>query len=222
MKSVTEIRSRLLTFLAGLTARDRRALTFGAMILVPVLIWVGAARPYLRALEMWTERLEIERGLLVRERSLLAEAPTIPPRIRAVSRTLEELDERFVAAPNQALAEAEVSALMEQLARESRVLLQEARSVALQARDGEAPGRLLPIRLSLRGESDFEGLLNFLNRLEQDPLLLRIVGISVDRVEGATAASGGNTAPDEVQPGTVTFVMIVEAYAPRDPFATNL
>jgi hypothetical protein len=184
---------------------------------------VAAARPYLRSLETWTERLEIEQGLLVRERSLLAEAPTIPPRIRAVSRTLEELDERFVAAPNQALAEAEVSGLMEQLARESRVLLQEARSVSVPARDSEeAPGELLPIRLSLRGESDFEGLLNFLNRLEQDPLLLRIVGMSVDRVEGATAAGGANTAPAEVQPGTVTFVMIVEAYAPQDPFATNL
>jgi hypothetical protein len=203
----------LLDRLRGLPARDLRALVIGATLLAPMLLWAGVVRPYRSALADFQDRLAAERSLLEREKAILGEAPRLPGRLEEARVALERWEEGLVHSPNPALAEAEVSALLESIARDSRVLLQEARAMALPP-DAPQPEGLTPFRLSVRGESDFEGVLAFLDGMEREPLLLRIVGLSVEPV--ARGGGGGRGGGAAVQPGTMTFVVIVEAFVPDD------
>ena len=214
---------RLGEHVRGLSSRDRRALMVGAVVLVPALLWVAVVRPYRNLLADYSDRLATEQALLERERGLMREVPTLPDRLAEARSQLTRWNARFVQSANPALAEAEVTSLMESIARESRVLLQEVDALTLPP-DVVAPKGLLPFRLSVRGESDFEGVLRFLHGVEQDALLLRIVGLSMEPVPvvigGGGGGRGGNAGrgggPPPVQPGAMTFVVIVEAYVPGE------
>jgi hypothetical protein len=198
--------------LGALSERDRRALLLGALVLGPLLLWVGVVRPYVRTIEDYRDRLVAEHALLDREKAVLAEVPALPTRLEEARSALAQWNARFVQSANPALAEAEVTSLMETIARDSRVLLQEVGAMTLPP-DVVAPEGLVPFRLSVRGESDFEGVLRFLHGMEQDPLLLRIVGLSMEPVPFSGGGRGGG-AP--TQPGAMTFVVIVEAYVPGE------
>ena len=70
--------------------------------------------------------------------------------------------------------------------------------------------------------------LRFLHGVEQNPVLLRIVGLSIEPVPvvfgggggggrgGNQGRGGGGGGPPPVQPGAMTFVVIVEAYVPGE------
>jgi hypothetical protein len=65
---------------------------------------------------------------------------------------------------------------------------------------------LVPIRLNVRVESDFEGILDFLHALESESLLLRVVAFSIQRGEE----------------GAMNLSATVEAYAPdEEPTSDN-
>ena len=200
--------------LRALSDRDRRALLIGTMLLAPALLWIAVVRPYRNALTDYQDRLVSERGLLDREKAVLEEAGTYPAQLQAARIALEQWDARFVRSANPALAEAEVTEVLEEVARENRVLLQEVRSMPLPP-GTTAPEGLLPMRLSVRGESDFEGVLRFLHGMEQHPLLLRVVGLSVEPAP-QTGGGGGRGGGPQTQPGAMTFVVIVEAFVPLD------
>ena len=215
--SVHGVFGRAAERMRGLSQRDRRALLLGGVVLGPALVWMGVVRPYRGLLDDYRDRLVAEQALLDRERGVLEEVPTLPARLDAARNALDGWNARFVQSANPALAEAEVTSLLGKIARESRVLLQEVGSLTLPP-EVVAPEGLLPFRLSVRGESDFEGVLRFLNGMEQDPLLLRIVGLSMEPVPftpGGGGGRGGGAPPS--QPGAMTFVVIVEAYVPGEP-----
>ena len=198
----------------ALSDRDRRALLVGAMLLGPALLWIAVVRPYRNTLADLQDRLVSERALLDREKAVLQEAGTFPARMDEARTALNQWDARFVRSANPALAEAEVTAVLEDVARDNRVLLQEARSMPLPP-GTTAPDGLLPLRLSVRGESDFEGVLRFLNGMEQHALLLRVVGLSVEPAP-QTGGGGGRGGGQGTQPGAMSFVVIVEAFVPAD------
>jgi hypothetical protein len=195
----------------ALPDRDRRALLIGVLLLAPALLWIAVVRPYTGAVAELQDRVVSERALLERERSVLREGPMLPARLDAARADLARWESRLIRSANLALAEAEVSSLLEEIARENRVLLQEVRATPV-PREATPPAGLRPIRLTARGESDFEGVLSFLHGMEKDPLLLRVVGLSVDRAASGGQGSGNANPP---QPGAVSFVVIVEAFAPE-------
>jgi hypothetical protein len=207
----------------SLSSRDRRAVLLGFAVLVPALLWVGVVRPYLGALEDLSERAVSERALLEREAELLRDAPGFPDRLRAARAAVDRWDARLVRSSNLALAEAEVTALLEEVARERRVLLQEVRAAGGASVD-DAPAGLRPIRLSVRGESDFEGILGFVHGMEEDPLLLRIVGFSMEALPAGAAPAGGGGGGQGAgaggaggsRSGVMSFMVIVEAFAPEE------
>jgi hypothetical protein len=61
----------------------------------------------------------------------------------------------------------------------------------------------------VRGESDLEGVLTFLQRVESSPILLRIVELTIEPMYDGDR-------DERVATGVVTFAMVVEAYAPAD------
>jgi hypothetical protein len=198
--------------LRTLDARDRRAVVIGLIVLVPALLYTGAVRPYRSALQEVRDRTTTERALLAREEALLASAATLPHTVEAASTRAHAASTRLVRASNMPLAEAELTGLLESVAALSRVLLQEMRAVEPRTRaaDDVAPS-LRVLRLAVRGESDLEGVLTFLQRIENNPLLLRVVELSLEPVYEGSARAG-----DRRNTGVIQFAITIEAFAPAE------
>jgi hypothetical protein len=208
-------RSRLGARFEAMSSRDRRALVVGCLVLLPLLGWGLVARPYLATVAELRDRTELEASLLERERAVLRQAPTLPERLDETRVALERWEARMVRTPNLPLAEADVTSLLQRLARESRVHLEEVRAVAPPPGRIPPPG-LSPIRLSVRGESDFQGILEFLGTLEEDALLLRIESIAVQPAPRAASSQGGEDTPGGSEPGAMMLTLVVEAFAPAE------
>lgn len=192
-----------------LSTRDRRALFVGLAILLPALLWAGALRPYQRALLEVREHLAAERALLEREYELIARADELPHTMERARLAAHHAETRLVRAANAPLAEAEVTAYLEKMAALSRVLLDEIRGVD-PPRGSVPPAGLRPIRLALAGESDLEGVITLLHRIENSPLLLRLAEFSL---QPAPAATGGR---DTQSTAVMQFALVVESFAPDD------
>lgn len=202
--------------------RDRRALIFLAAAVVPVLLWLGAVRPYRAALEDLRTRVQTERSLLQREQALLAVGHTLPDSLKAARSHVRKAEMSLVYAPNLPLAEAELTTYLEEVATQSRVLLQEMTGVD-PVRGEEPPEGVSPIRLAVRGESDLTGVLIYLRRLEEGPLLVRIRELEIQRAPEQPQAQQGRGGRGRGQQqsaprnrGAVTFAFVAEAYAPRE------
>jgi hypothetical protein len=200
-----------LVLLRRLAPGDRRAILLGLAVLVPVLLFVTVVRPYRAALLELRERTAQERSLLQREQALLAEGAALPASAAAVERRAQRAAGRLVRAANVPLAEAEVTGFLESVAGLSNVLLQELRGIETRRGETVGTGKLRPIRLSLRGESDLEGVLTFLHRIETSPLFMRVVELSLEPQYEGSARTG-----DRRTTGVLTFALIVEAFAPSD------
>lgn len=204
--SATRIRSfrtgltRIVARFRGMSPRDRRALMLGGLILLPPLLWIGVVRPWMGTVADTRETVLQEAEILARERALLARGPSLPDDLAAARLRLERKGARLLQSGNAALAEAAIAETIEVMARENNSLLLEVRSTA-RPRGEAAPQGLLPLRLNIRVESDFQGLLGFLHAMETDPLLIRLIGFSMEREEGAT----------------MTLSAVIEAYAPLEP-----
>jgi hypothetical protein len=194
--------------------RDRRAILMGLAILVPSFLWVLGVRPYRAALAEVRERTRVEQELLRRELELLDASDSIPAAIAQEARGAEEVRSRLVSGLSTVLAEAELTDFLEGAAYDSRVLLEEIRSGEL-ARGEELPEGLDLIRLHLRGESDMEGVLSFLDRIESSSLLLRVRGLALEP-EMARAESNGrddNTPRPSLPTGVVEFQLVLDGFA---------
>ena len=198
--------------LNGLAPRDRRALLIGLGILLPVGAYVLGVKPYRAALEDVRDRVQAERELLARELELLEAGPGMPERMREVQAEAEVHEERLVRAASGVLAEAALTGLLEASALQSRVLLEEIRGGELGRGESPPPG-LAVVRLHLRGESDLEGVMNFLDRLEKSPLLLRIRGLALEPETARAESDDDGERGPSLPTGVVEFQMIVDGFA---------
>jgi len=200
--------------LNGLALRDRRAIFLGLGLLLPAAVWVLGVKPYRAALENVRDRVVVEKGLLVRELALLETAPTLPEKIRRAEAEAAVFEDRLVRAASGVLAEGELTDFLEESAFRSRVLLEEIRGGEL-GRGEEPPPGLSVVRLHLRGESDLEGVLTFLDEIEKGRLLLRVRGLALEpEVSRPASADESNTNNTEAVPtGVVGFQLIVDGFA---------
>ena len=195
--------------LAALSPRDRRAIVIGAVVLVPVLLWAGIVRPYLKALDDFSSRLAVEQALLQREREIVRNAADISARLETIRHQLDRMEMELVAAENPALAEAILSAHLEHLARANRVLLQEVRSITGSNPAAVADGTV-PLYLSVSGESDFEGILALFNDIETDRLLMQISNLSLGPAPAGGGEGNGSRTDPHVQ--AMRFTAVVVSY----------
>ena len=198
----------------GLAARDRRAILLGVGILLPAVAHVLGVRPYRNALEGVRDRVMAEQEVLSRELALLEEASTLPEELQRAEAEAAVFEDRMVRAVSGVLAEAELSDLLEESAFRSRVLLEEIRGGEL-GRGEEPPAGLSVVRLHLRGESDLEGVLTFLDEIEKSVLFLRVRGLALEP-EVSRPSSDDEINNNNVEPlptGVVEFQLIVDGFA---------
>ncbi len=164
-----------------LAPSDRRAILLGLAVIVPGLAIVFGVRPFYGAVTDARERLVAEREVLARELQLLESGAVLPKHIKEALQNTAAVDLRLLEAASGILAEAQLTDLLESAAVLSRVLLREIESVA-PARGEEPPPGAETLRLSVRGESDLEGVLTFLDALESVLLFVRVRGFALEPV----------------------------------------
>lgn len=203
---------------SSLSDRDRRAIRLGALLLVPGLLYVVAVKPYFAALSETRDRVEAERRLLDREMALLQEKATLPTSLSTAKREAQRAQNRLVTASNVTMAETELTELLEQIGGLSRVLLKEVRNVPT-PRGHVDPAGVQTVRLAIRGESDLEGVLTYLQRIEQSPLLLRIHELSLEPAPPPRAEPAPRGRPPRrplnADAGVLQFTIVVEGFTPE-------
>jgi len=206
--------------LGSLNSRDRRAILLGLCILLPAAGYVLAWKPYRAALEDARDRVAAEQELLSRELEVLEASGTLQADIQHARAEADVHEEKLVRAVSGVLAEAELTDFLESSASASRVLLEEIRGGEL-GRGEEPPPGLSVVRLHLRGESDLEGVLTFLDEIEKSRLLVRIRGLALEpevaRPESDENEGGNRTA---VPTGVVEFQLIVDGFARLEEYGT--
>jgi hypothetical protein len=202
-----------LRVLDGMSPRDRRAVLLGLAVAVPVFLYMLGVRPYRAALADVRERVFQEQELLARELALLETADELPEAAGRAEGVAREVESRMLRARSLVLAEGELTDFLEAAAYHSRVLLEDIRGGEL-ARGEEPPSGLALVRLHLRGESDLEGVLTFLDQLEKSQLLLRVRGLALEPETSRPESDGDEEeARDPVPTGVVQFQMIVDGFA---------
>lgn len=200
-------------FLGNMAPRDRRALLTGLAIMLPAVLYVFGVKPYLEALADVRERAAVEAELLDRELDLLSSSEDLSAEIQRAKADAERYEDRMVQAASGVLAEGELTDFLESSAVRSRVLLEEIRGGEL-GRGEEPPPGLSVVRLHLRGESDLEGVLSFLDEIEQSRLLIRIRGLALEpQVARPESDEENDQSRDAVPTGVVEFQLILDGFA---------
>lgn len=163
-----------------LSPRDRRALFFGACILVPSLLWTLAVAPYLDAVADARDRLATERGLLRREMQLLASGSGYPAAFDSGAARLLGAAPRLMGGADERAATATLAGSLRRLSTMGGANLTRVEPAA--AFDAGGGVRGLPVGVA--GESDLEGLLTLLQLLESGPKLVHVREL---RLEAANA-----------------------------------
>lgn len=190
----------------GISGRDRRAIMIGLAVVVPVAFAMLVARPYVESVRSASERIEIERELLARERALVEEAAFHPEVFAAASRTLLETAPRLFPPAEPSIAVAALSGYVHDAARDARVHVSRATPAAAAAPPGIG---LSAFALEVSAEGDLEGILTFLSALEDGPRLVRVERARIE-------ASGRAEIPQEPGVQVLRLTARVTAFALAD------
>lgn len=169
-----------------LSARDRRALRLGALVLLPALGWILLASPYLDALGERRAELRTGRDRLGAELRLLAERDRISERVEADLGRLRQSMPRLFGPGGPGLATAALTQHVQDRAAAGRVLIR--RVTPLEP--ARAAENLVALPLEVEAESDLRGMLELLSALEYGRKSLRLENLRIDAGGGARSGPG--------------------------------
>lgn len=198
--------------LSTLRPRDRRALLLGCLALVAYATFLGI-RGYASSLGQAREQLATERELLARELGMLQGADVAEERLQLAAARFATRSEAMFAAADSLAAVSELSAYLQDVARESRVHVEHVESRSSSA---ETSG-LVTLIVALRGRSDLRGIVDFMNAVRESENLIRVEQLSISRLPGS-----GTRDPDAASPApdvqVLEFSALMSGYAlPADP-----
>lgn len=194
--------------------RERRTIIIGALVLLPGLLFVYGFRPYQSALADARDQLATERQALAREKAAIATARRNPELQHVADSAMRAMQPRLFEGKDDVMASAELAAYIGDLARGSRVWLQDAGTrPSVAADDG-----VRTLRVEIRAESDLLGTLMFLQSLERGEKLVR-----VDRLDISKSARGDDKDAETLSiAATISGFAIGESStAPARPAATR-
>lgn len=175
-----------------LSARDRRALTLCAVVLVAALAFQAAVRPYLYSLGETRDRVERERALQLREQTLLSEVNAYSARMPDSEAALLREAPRLFGGPDLATASASLVNYVSSHGIRHRVFVQQSVTRPPEA----AASGVARLQVDLRAVGDLEGILSMLQDLESGSKLLTVERLTIAQAE--RVAIGQGRGDDEV------------------------
>jgi hypothetical protein len=175
--------------LSSLSSSDRRALTLGAIVVVPSLFFVFAVKPYQAALQNVQQQLSVERDAFTRERAAVAAAKRNPLMQHVADSAMQAMAPRLFAGRDDVMASAEVVSYLGEIARVHHVWLQDGSTRPATALDGGVRA----LHVELRGESDLRGILAFVKSLETGDKFLRVQRLDISVQPGRADQPGAET-----------------------------
>lgn len=192
-----------------LGAADRRAVLLGALILGPAIALKLVLIPLVRSWSDLRAEVTSERALLAREEQLVSEANVWPARYKTDGERLLASAPRLYDGADPVAGAGALAGYLSQRAVARRVFIQQT-ELRPTASAGEG---VTAIGVELRGSTDLEGLLRFVQDLESGRPLVRVERIHVERPDGGTF---GATADEEVLDFSLTvrgFALAVDSTA---------
>lgn len=189
-----------------MTQRDRRAVTWGAILLGPALFWSHVVRPYLSAVDDAKVRLEADRAVLKRELAVLGASDVYPAEFRVGADRLLKAAPRLVGGDDDGAAAAALAGYLRRVAQLGRASITRVEPAATR----DVGGGITALPVDVSGESDLEGLLTFLRLLETGPKLLHVESLRIEANSGGTPAAGASYALTPFIPGTAPSTDVPE------------
>ncbi len=163
---------------SALSARERRTVTIGAVLLLPMLFLALVVKPYRVAVNDARERLDAERDALARERGAVAMAQRNPELQHLTDSVLRAIEPRLFEGRDDVMTSSELAAYLGDLATQNHVWMQDATT---RAATTTTPG-VRTLHVEVRAESDFRGFLSFLKALDHGEKFVRIERLDISRV----------------------------------------
>ncbi|HSU15695.1 type II secretion system protein GspM [Longimicrobium sp.] len=181
-----------------ITPRDRRTIALGMAFVVPALLWSLVLAPYLHALSAAKAKLRDEQGLLRRELELLAQARSFPTAFGDGAKKLLAVAPRLTGGNDDAAAGAAVAGYVRSLARMGGANVTRVDPAPVR----DAGGGITALPVAVTGEADLEGLMTFLQMLENGPKLVRVDELKIEADDGPVSAGASySPTPFFVAPG---------------------
>jgi len=165
---------------SAMNTRDRRAVTYGGIVLLPFLLYIWGVRPYQAALSDARDQLATERAALARERAAILTARKNPQLQHIADSAMRVMRPRLFEGKDDVMASAELASYLGDVAQRARVWLQDASTRP--ATPATQSSGVRTLRVEIRAESDLQGTLKFLQALERGDKLIRIDRLDISRV----------------------------------------
>ena len=165
-----------------MTSRDRRAISLGAAVVLPVLFVMWGVRPYLRGVRELGREIATQRDLVGPERALLVARPGLDSALAALRASLPRMDARLFPGADELGASAALASYVSDRARQHGVLVQQAETRPASA----GPGSLAAIEVSLGATGDLQGILEWLDALERGPRFVEVSRLGIQRTGGGS------------------------------------
>jgi len=178
---------------ATLQSRERRLLGVAALVAVAVLGYSFVVEPLMARRERVRELIQSREALLVRQDRLLTRRERLAAEERELREEIARRRQRLLPGDRPPLAASELQKLVKTTAQETGVEVRSERTLPTTERGGYVE---VPVEVTLSGP--IRGIVSFLHRLEEAPLLvaiqdvkLRVVSVAQPRDILATLALTG-------------------------------
>lgn len=157
--------------------RERKVVFWGALIVIPTLFYYYGVKPFQASLADKRDQLEFERTALVREEAAIAAAKRNPA-LQGVADSLMKLTEsRLFSGADDVMASAELGSYLGEVAGNNHVLLSKGTTGVV----ASTKSNVRTLSDAIGGETDLQGLLEFLQALERGPKLVRVSRLDISR-----------------------------------------
>jgi hypothetical protein len=182
---------------------ERRTVMIGAFIALPILIFTYGVKPMWASITDKRDQLELERTTLVRERAAIAAAQKNPQLQQIADSLMKTARDRLFSGSDDVMASAELGSYIGEVASQNHFLLTSATTGAV----SKTKSVVRTLSEDIRGESDLQGILEFVQALERGSKLVRISKIDLSRATRDV---------DDIE--TIVFAATITAYAlPVEP-----
>ncbi len=172
-----------------LSASERRTITRSIAVVIPVALYFLGVKPYRAALTDSRERLAVEQEALSRERGAVATAQRNPELQHLTDSVLHAMEPRLFEGRDDVMTSSELAGYLGDAAFDSHVWMQDASTKPVTT---NSTG-VRTLHVEIRAESDFQGILSFLDALQHGDKFIRVERIDLSHGVSSAGNEAGET-----------------------------